>query len=454
MPGYVERDECEDLRRMFLPRVTHQGREKLQGRSPRNAYVHGILKHYGVHFTESEITGTGEARLRKALLAGECDKVPDRNARLRDDMHAEWLDKLTPAALSHCPKWIGDKYFLTAGQPDRTKTTSVVGIPTNRYSMHTTVEICKEAAVISGLHHAQALGPKTTVVFMGWDKAAVDKAAVDKAADGHPPKETKKLEAAQKALDKKRDQQHQAYLDTLAAKQGPHTYSPVGKYIVRCPEIEDQWPDDAKRLTLSIRPTPTPELFEADFHFGVIEGIMVLSTSADRLELRMAALGEVDSEDDEDEEEDDDDGDEEGEKEVDEDESKEEHSTGDGGHPSEDVVVSPTGPKRLAEACETNHPAKKAKLDAPARPPPYLVRLKCRETLEGEIQPYVCKGSITFDDQSLVSFTAQAGLAFVGTEPFTGRKVSDDVGRGKHSWHEFSWEAFEFEKGRWHSGGW
>jgi hypothetical protein len=86
---------------------------------------------------------------------------------MREQMHAEWLKKLTPEQLSNSPEWITEKYFLSSGKPDRTKTTTVVGIPLGRYSSYGAGQVREAASNVAGLHQETSLGPKTQTVFMG-----------------------------------------------------------------------------------------------------------------------------------------------------------------------------------------------------------------------------------------------------------------------------------------------
>lgn len=134
-PEHVERVEVTYLRSMFLPILNAEGRKGIND-SYGDRFVRGQLKHYGVQFDKSEITGAGTLLMKKVLQAGKCDKVPDHITALRKQMHSEWLNKLTPERLSSNPEWVMDRYFLSSGQPDRTKTATVVGIPLDRHSSY------------------------------------------------------------------------------------------------------------------------------------------------------------------------------------------------------------------------------------------------------------------------------------------------------------------------------
>jgi hypothetical protein len=152
LPGRVERVEASSLRSMFIPKLTSEGRRKVNGAYSDN-FVRGQLKHYGVQFDKSEISGNGTLLMKKVLQAGKCDKVPDHIAQLREELHAEWLNKLTPEQLSDNPNWVMEKYFLSSGQSDLKKTTSVIGIPLDRYSSYCAGQMREAASKVTGLHN-------------------------------------------------------------------------------------------------------------------------------------------------------------------------------------------------------------------------------------------------------------------------------------------------------------
>lgn len=162
--GRIDRIEGSQLRSMSLPKLSREGQKAL-----RNSFhfVRSQLKHYGVQFEENEFSGNGTALMKAALLAGKCDRVPDHILKLQDQMHAEWISQRTPDQLSSDPDWVLQRYFLSAGRPDHTKTTTVVGIPLDRYSQYRSGKMIEAASKVPGLHHMRAVGPKTQVIFHG-----------------------------------------------------------------------------------------------------------------------------------------------------------------------------------------------------------------------------------------------------------------------------------------------
>ncbi len=112
---------------------------------------------------------------------------------------------------------------------------------------------------------------------MGWDSVAVSTAA-----NGHAQREAKEAQAAEEERENERTESHAAYLRTLKRKD--KTYSPVGSYLVDFKEIDNQWPRPGYDLSLDIRQTDVPGVFEASFDFRVLEGAMIISADAKALE--------------------------------------------------------------------------------------------------------------------------------------------------------------------------
>ena len=419
-PGRVERVEGSSLRSMFLPRLTREGRRKIDA-AHSDYFVRGQLKHYGVQFDESEIHGDGFLLMQKVLQAGKCDRVPDHITELREQMHTEWINKLPLERLSSFPKWLMERYFLSSGQPDHTKTTTVIGVRLDRFDLYRSSEIHEAANKVAGLHQVTGTGPRTQTIFMGWDSVAVSKAA-----EGYGAKEAKELQDAEDKRENERVKLHTDYLNSLKqSAKGPKTYSPVGSYVINCKEIEEQWPDDAENLSLDIRQTKEPGVFEASFDFGVLKGIMVISAEKSALKQYCSQL-DRDAMSDWDEEDEDQDG------EEDEDEDEDDDDVRNDRKPT-------PGSKRKAEAPRGQGRLPKKSKTGATQPYTYLLRFKCRETGEGELQP-TQEGTITFKDENLASFIGKADLPCVGDdEPFTGRKISNEPARPRNSWDDYTY---------------
>ena len=95
-----------------------------------------------------------------ALRAGQLDQIPDHILKLEQQMHEEWLSKRTLEQLSAHPDWVMQEYFLSAGQPDRTKTNAVIGVVLDRYNKYRSGQMIEAASNISGLHHRKVIGKK------------------------------------------------------------------------------------------------------------------------------------------------------------------------------------------------------------------------------------------------------------------------------------------------------
>ncbi|KAI0869894.1 hypothetical protein GGS24DRAFT_477423 [Hypoxylon argillaceum] len=412
-PGHVERVSGVALRDAFLPKQTPAGNKFIRDGGER--FVRGQFKHYDVTFDEREFSGNGTLLLKKILRAGKCDEVPDRITKLRAEMHAEWLTQLSLEQLSGQPEWAMEKYFLTSGKPDRAKTSAVIGIPLDKYSSYRADQMRKAASEITGLHQATGHGPKTQTIFMGWDSAAVGKAA-----KGHAAKETKAAKAADEEREKERAASHADYLKTLKRRKGSRKFSPVGGYIVDCSEIEAQWPDLAEDSTFDICATAESGVFEASFDFGVLEGIMILST--DKTALNEYCF-QQDSDNDDSEDDDDDTGIE-------------------------------TGSKRKATVSAPRGRGKRSKQSKAltSKTLKFHCKIRCTETGEGQIFATPEEGTVTFKGENMVEFSAVASLPCVGSAVnFTGRKITDTGDPSGKAWSDYSEGVAESARiGRWH----
>ncbi len=191
-------------------------------------------------------------------------------------------------------------------------------------------------------------------------------------------------------------------------------------------KIEGQWPDQADDLSLDIRQNKEPGVFEASFEFGILEGILIISAEKNTLERYYSQLdreAEFDSDETKDE---------------DEDESEVENNK----KPT-------TGSKRKPQASYgRGRPSKKPEAGT-AKLRTYLLKLKCRETGEGEIYSTAKSGTLKFKDGKLASLIGKADLPIVGRGiSFTARKTSDTPASSGDSWADFSENAYEHNRGR------
>jgi len=224
----------------------------------------------------------------------------------------------------------------------------------------------------------------------------------------------------------------------------------VGKYLLHCESIENEWPDTKKvDMTLDIRLSRQTRIYEASFNIGVAEGPMKLSTDQDALDQYLA-----DSEGDEDGERDEDGGSDEDEQ-GDEDEESSEDGTSKleeddrtSGIAAESTPTATTAQKRKGStfASETS---KKSKPTSTQRLHLYTA-YKSRETGEGVIDYGATSGYLTFKDDRFTTFSASLDLNFTsGKVVAIGRKAFD-VGRVTEQWESYSWGAYEYARvARW-----
>lgn len=142
------------------------------------------------------------------------------------------------------------------------------------------------ASKIKGLQQSTGLGHKTKTIFLGWDRVAVDTAA-----KRHPAKEAKEFQAEENEREDERTEITEP-LDTFKSKKGTRIYSPVGSYVVECKQIQEECGDDqADEMTLDIRQSKEPNVFEASFNIGYLEGVMIISAEKDDCEEYCLELG-------------------------------------------------------------------------------------------------------------------------------------------------------------------
>ncbi|KAH9893020.1 hypothetical protein F4778DRAFT_795041 [Xylariomycetidae sp. FL2044] len=426
-PGKMERIDGQALRCMFLPKLTKAANTFLQNHQD---FVQGQLSHYGVEYSPGDLKGSGTLLLQKVLNQGKCDMVPDHIERLRSEMHMEWLNAQAPEDIVCCPRFIIEKYFLDAsGNPDKTKTTSPVPITLPRYSHDRLSGLLEAAGEVDGLHYRIELSHDTQTIFLGMDLSAVEQAARD-----HVEKEAREREAKKRKREEDRASMHTKYIASIRRPQGgiKPLVSPLGSYIVDCEAIEEKWPDRSDDLTLDISESGEQGIYQAAFDFGVLKGVMMISTE-------MAALDRYRTTHDDDEDRDD-------EAPYDaEGESQDEEEY-------EEPVQTSYNAKRKA-ACLRAPPSKKAKTakggeedEEEEESLTFQLQWRGQEKGDGEILSNAEEGEIEFADADFSSFTAKVNLSVVGSGvTFTARKVGGYAAK-VDSWSYYSRAKYEHRR--------
>ncbi|KAK0641660.1 hypothetical protein B0T16DRAFT_420300 [Cercophora newfieldiana] len=470
----VERVSTETLKGAFLPQLTPSGKTFLKN---HRSFVRDQFRHYGVDYAEGTFSGNGTLLMRKMLQDGRLDKIPDHIRALEAEMHAEWLQQLLPKDLLGRPEFTMEKYFIDAlGQPDKTRTTRVIGIPHPEYHSRDAKQLCDVAAKVPGLHHAIGLGSKQTV-YLGWKKANVDKAAqnftvrqekadrikqeiADRAKE-EAARRAKEWEARKANFGKAaRDARHQKYLDDMVrARQerrsmpGP---SPYGEYTIDCDEIRGGWDvSDDFDMTMKIRWNERLRVYEATFDFNILEGVIIFSANEALLDQASRSRGrgyfdeEGEEEDDKDEDSEEDGDSEEGEdSEEDEDgeegsEEDEDDEDGSEEDDEEDPTVTASR-KRKAPTSKGTRGRLLKKAKKSGKPMSFSMRMRSSDTDTGEVHSDAEKGTIKFTKADFSTFTAVVGMPCVGSAvKFTGRKVRFAPMRLVKSWDDYSEAAYE-----------
>lgn len=307
-------------------------------------------------------------------------------------MHTEWLRKCRDKDLAKYPmyyQWVLEKYFMDSwsrAEPFRTK--GVVG-PLPYHSVEASEMISMLGRRI-GLTKAVGAGCPD-VLFLGWDSTAVRRAAFN-----HIGKE-----------DDDSESEEESQSDSDVSK----IPSPAGKYDIDCDIITREFslgrPFAKDHMTMTIRTTHTPGLYQARFNFDAIEGVMMLSANEALLKA-FVSDSRIDSGEDSD---------------------PLGNETG-----TRERVLERIARKRILKRkrrmtdAASGPAAKKAKAGPAGRPSRYFFRVRCRDLGNYKIWN-MGKGTVKFNGPGLTGFTGQGGLGGIGDDVFfSGRKVSGGGG--------------------------
>ncbi|OXV10329.1 hypothetical protein Egran_01912 [Elaphomyces granulatus] len=163
-------------------------------------------------------------------------------------------------------------------------------------------------ALIPGLCVAEAKGSNGKKTIIGWDVNKIQ----SKVRHIEEKLAREKAEAAAEArAERERVWQHtlhphREYVRRNQAPSGPLKLDDIrGSYIVRSEKIMEEYSDDNDVMTLDIVNPRSPSSTTATFHFGIVEGTMLLAMSEDSLQMLRQEM-EVDSDEDTDEDSSDD----------------------------------------------------------------------------------------------------------------------------------------------------
>ncbi|KAM6540370.1 hypothetical protein FALCPG4_002088 [Fusarium falciforme] len=466
--GDVDRVEGSRLRVLFNPgslRLKRDQKEAQEAAKVLNTkqFLAGQLRHYGIKFPSSANSGQLRDFLRDAVFAGKCDHVPGSVMLLRDAMerklaplHKKWEDDVrdwdtrkkrkedeainrctTPGERANCD--LGrflDYYFLTDGEPDQTKTPEAFAV----YGFGGRASLHHMAEKIPGLHTMSGGPGENRTICIGWSDSAVRRLAMAIGRQAHEEEKKKQESEWEKAMEAHHD--YVSNFNQASSSQGKKTRTGkgkpsqnfelgrcVGSYLVKCDAVSDGW---------SSRSDFTMDIWEgkgaltADYHFGIIQGAMLLSQSEETLD---ALTGTGDDSDD---------GSDDGSdsEEFDEDEEDDEK---------------PKTKKRLAKGVSASKkgaaPASKRRKVTPSLARRVYYRLRGLETGEGEILPDSEPGHLDFLSDSCATFVGLAyHFPYVGKNvEFRGYKVSDVPKKRAAGWDDFSWRAYESaRRSRWH----
>ncbi|KAM0255374.1 hypothetical protein ACHAQJ_005816 [Trichoderma viride] len=454
----IDRIGGSRLRELFNPStlklkpVEKRHAEKESRRLFKKPFFEAQLRYYGVPFQSSAKGPTLRVLLHDAVRDGKCNSVPDSVVELETSMRRDY-EPLYQKWESDCAAWSDakkrredeafercktpgeqaafdlhrfmDRYYLTDGKPDQTKTPESLAL---HGFDHMTWRLSSMVREIPGLHTRSGGISQPYTHCIGWNREEVF---------GLAKSITDRANEAEKALRKTKWEQqlkiHQKYIarmqpneTTDGADEGSKPFDLdrcKGSYVIRCDEITNGWNSDITGHTLTMDISSTRgNMLRADFNFGVIRGTMHFSLSEDTLKGIFDeddSGSETSSDDEEDEyDKDDEDG-------IDEQES----TGGKKRKQSKTSIAQATG---SAVSRHANAKRRKTAL-LPSLSRRVYLRLHGYETGEGEVLPYPDPGHIDFLSDGCATFAGlMYHLTYVGDNvEFLGYKISDQPRKQK-----------------------
>ena len=344
--------------------------------------------------------------------------MPDRIARLRWELHIEWLEQIPDEELVSYPAWILQKHFVDAsGQPENTKMTSVLEIPLPLFGESDGWNLRDAAKEVSGLHYSSGGGLETRASYLGWDEAAVKAEAKD-----HMKKEIRVLDAKRAERRAQDMALHEVYLSRISQASRSTVNSPVGSYAVDSKCLCKEWPQNTQLMTLDVHQSAVPGVFEAAVDFGPFKGVMILGR-------RRVALQEYRNKFKDRQPRDSD------RKREDYYSDEEEGASTEQVSQEHDQTRQPGSSKRKANAPKGAN--KKAKTSKNSKMF-YHTRMRGMETGEGETGIDMDKGSLTFDNDTFASLSGTTSISWcVAESDWTAHKISDVPRQIEEPWGEF-----------------
>lgn len=447
-PTGLGRVDGSRLQELFFPeRLRLKRDQKRAAEDAKNTFKKPFfaaqLRWYGIPFRSSAVAYELEGLLKDAVVSGQCKEPPasviqleqamrrDHESALRswDQAVADWETRKktqadeawakcsTPAeqAEQDLNRFVAH-YFLTDGAPDPAKTPEPMAL----YGFGNRSQLHAAAERIRGLETTSGGEGDTRTICIGWDRSAVWRLAGEVGSESRR-RETSKADEKWAARMKDHERLVQQvrnagpYVHPKNVIEPPALRKSRGSYIIRCEQVAGEWPSPLP-FTLDVMSGPAFFVAAGHLDLGFFEGTMLFSLDDDRLENYIT--GE-DSEDEDDSEEVDDD--------FDQDVGSKRKSA-------------PSKAKSAPAKRPRGRPPKKGKTPAHR----VFIRLRGRETGEGEIQPDPRDGYLDFSDEYFTKFSGQVDLPYLsGTVKLEGFKVSTSAQRRYSPWSSFSEAAYE-----------
>ncbi|KAI8716144.1 hypothetical protein NCS52_00907400 [Fusarium sp. LHS14.1] len=298
--GNVVRVKGSYLRALFNPaslplRHEQEKAEKAAEALSNKAFVAGQLKHYGIKFPSTGRLGAIRDVLRRAVDQGKCDRVPPFLRRVEETMRrdfeildAEWETKIETwrenrfaAAGERAQNEINDFldfYYLTNGYPDPSKTPAPLALCGYR-DIHI---IYVEAGKVPSLSLVSGGSANNQVLCVGWNRLAVSELAKTFGKTNQTDKNPQQENYYE-------DDTYDQHSDAASGQNLANVSQPLdleqlfGSYVIQFDGISEKL-HMVDVFTLDIGELNDGVLMAA-YDFGDVYGTMIMSESAEKLEL-------------------------------------------------------------------------------------------------------------------------------------------------------------------------
>lgn len=338
--------------------------------------------------------------------------VDNWNTEMKAKRDTAWSKCSSPAeqAEQDLQRFMGH-YFLTNGVPDPAKCPKPMAL----YGFDCRSQLHQAAERVPGLETCSGGDGDMRTICIGWDRAAVWNLAREVGLESRRRKAKTADQLWSTAME-----DHERLVQQVQ-NEGPHVnpksieppglQKSRGSYVIRCKEVAGEWPSPSL-FTLDVDRGVGPFIAAGHLDLGYFQGTMLIALNETTIETYIL-----------------------------EDESQESDA-------EEEVELHANEGlgSRRKKAQSTQNKTPYGRPPKKNRPPAHrlFIRLRGRETGEGEIQSNPRSGYLEFSDEQFTKFAGEIDLPYLsGSAKLEGFKISTSAKRRYDSWDSYSEAAHE-----------